>query len=303
MKRIISMILVSFMISVLAITASAADLSGVMPAKNAGEDMEQYCYENHITNLMYPDELKIEFDLTVNGPINNYATIFCFHNGDGNARFVFTLGGGMFFNNWAGSWFDAGLHEGITDNIFEPYIGSTVHVKMTFDFDKFELYLDDNLAYDSNTLVTRNNAADAFYGEGIPTDYMTVSSFICMTSYLDFGYNSWWTNESLDAINAEIADFSIYFDNNLMAKYFVGSVAGENEFYTEADYAVETEAPETEAPETEVPETEAPETEAPVTEAPETEAPAEEKGGCSSSASIAALVIVSALGCAIIKKH
>ncbi len=299
MKKTLAIIISAVLMLSLAVSVSAADLSGVLPGVNSGEAPEGYLYDNHIYQTVVPDVLTIEFDLSVEGPINPYSTLFCFHNGDGQARFCFTLGGGMFFNNWSGSWFDAGLHEGIYENIFEPYIGSTVHVKMEFDFDQFGLYLNDEYVYGSDTLVAQNSPTSAFYGEGLPSDYMTISVLLIMSQKLDFGYNSWWTNSSLDVTNASISDFSILYDGNLMAKYFIDGVAGANEFHTEDEYAPETTVPETE-PETEAPETDAPETE-PVTTAPIEE----EKSGCGSAIGTAAVIItfVSIFGTALVKKH
>ncbi len=302
MKKTIAITVTLIMMLTFAVSASAADLSGVLPSVSSGEPLEGYLYDNPLYQTVVPDVLTVEFDLNVVGPINPYATLFCFHNGDGQARFCFTLGGGMFFNNWSGSWFDAGLHDGIYENIFEPYIGSTVHVKMEFDFDQFGLYLNDEYVYGSDTLVTNNSSTSAFYGENLPDDYMTISVMLVMSQKLDFGYNSWWTSTTADIPNADISDFSIYYDGNLMAKYFVGGVAGENEFHSEDEYA-----PETTVPETEEPETEAPETEKPVTEpAGTTAAPvAEEKTGCGASLAVSAVVVtfVSVFGTALVKKH
>ena len=59
------------------------------------------------------------------------------------------------------------------------------------------------------------------------------------------------------------------------------------------------ETPDDGGDETEAPETDAPETNAPVTEAPTTQAPAEEEGGCKSSASVAAIAVLSILGAAV----
>ncbi len=301
MKKLLSVILTVAIAMTLAVSASAASLYDVLFNVNAGEDVSNYCYENHLVGTVIPDQLKIEFDLTVTDTINPYATIFCFHKGDGNARLCFTLGGGLFYNDWSGNWFDAGLHNGVYDNIFGDYIGETVHVSIVVDYEYFSVYVNDEYAYGSDTLADRNSDSDAFYGSGTMTDFWGISSFVCTASKLDFGYNSWWVSESLDCVNAEIADFSIYFDDNLMAKYFVGGEAGVNELHDESEYAPETEAPETEAPETEAPETEAPEE---TTAAPETEAPVDE-GGCGSSlaAASAIVVITAVLGYAIVKKH
>lgn len=297
MKKLIALLLSLVIVTAFGVSVSAADLSEVMPNANAGTPLDGYHYDNHIYGTVIPDVLTIEFDLAVEGPINPYSTIFCFHNGDGGARFCFTLGGGMFYNNWSGSWFDAGLHEGIYENIFEPYIGSTVHVKMEFDFDQFSLYLNDEYIYGSDTLNSNLNATGAFYGENLPTDYMTISVLLVLSQKLDFGYNSWWTSETLDIPNADISDFAIYYDGNLMAKYFIGGVAGANEFHDESEYAPETES---EAPETTAPETE----EQDVTTAPVTETPAEEKSGCGSAltASAVILTLTVTLGTALIKK-
>lgn len=299
MKKLTSLMLVLVMILALSVSVSAADLSEVMPNANKGTHLDGYHYDNHLYGTVVPEVLTIEFDLSVTGAINPYSTLFCFHNGDGAARFCFTLGGGMFYNNWSGSWFDAGLHDGNYENIFEPYIGSTVHVKMEFDFDQFALYLDDEYVYGSDTLIANSSATGAFYGENLPTDYMTISVLLVFSQKLDFGYNSWWTSETLDIPNADISDFAIYYDGNLMAKYFIGGVAGANEFHDESEYAPETE-PETEEPETE-PETE---TEADVTTTPVTDAPEEEKSGCGSTLAASAIIVtlVVSLGTALIKK-
>lgn len=300
MKKLIALLLTLVMLTALGVSASAADLSEVLPNANAGTHLEGYHYDNHLYGTVIPDVLTIEFDLAVEGPINPYSTIFCFHNGDGGARFCFTLGGGMFYNDWAGSWFDAGLHEGVYENIFEPYIGSTVHVKMEFDFDQFSLYLDDEYIYGSDTLMSNLSATGAFYGENLPTDYMTISLRMVLSEKLDFGYNSWWTSETLDVPNADISDFAIYYDGNLMAKYFIGGVAGANEFHDESEYAPETE-PETEETETTAPETDTPE----VTTVPVTDPPEEEESGCGASvgASAVTVILAAVLGTALIKKR
>ncbi len=310
MKKLLSVVITAMLVLTLAVSASAADLSEVLTKVQNGESTEGYLYENYLTDLAFPDELAIEFTLEVTDVINPYATIFCFHNGDGNARFCFTMGGGIFYNDWAGSWMDAGLHNGVYDNIFEPYIGSSVQVKMVFDYETFGVYLDGEYAYGNDTLNDRFSDADAFYGSGTITDFWGVSSFICQSAYLDFGYNSWWTNATLDRLNAGISDFAIYFDGNLMAKYFVGGEVGVNEFFTSEDYEIETEAPETDAPETEAPETEAPvTTDAPETEAPTvtTEAPTTEntdEGGCGASVAAAGIIVAvtATLGCALTKR-
>lgn len=301
MKKTVSSLLVFVMILALSVSASAADLSGVLPNEKAGTPLDGYYYDNHLYGTVVPEVLTIEFDLSVEGPVNPYSTIFCFHNGDGCARFCFTLGGGMFYNNWSGSWFDAGLHEGNYANIFEPYIGSTVHVKMEFEFDQFSLYLNDEYAYGSDTLTSNLGAAGAFYGENLPSDYMTVSLLIVFSQKLDFGYNSWWTSETLDVTNASISDFAIYSDGNLMAKYFIDGVAGANEFHDESEYAPETETPETESPETEETSADTADLTSPVT----TDVPEEEASGCTSAfgASVLVVVLVSVFGISFIKKH
>lgn len=301
MKKLAIIMISAVMAMTFTVSASSADLSGVLPAVNAGEAVPDYSYDNYLTELVIPDEMKIEFDLTVNGPINPYATVFCFHNGDGNARFCFTLGGGLFYNDWAGNWFDAGLHDGHYDNIFAPYIGSTVKVTIIVAYDYFGVYLNDTYAYGSDTLSSRHNATDAFYGSQSFSDYWGISLFTCQSTTLDFGYNSWWTNATLDAVNAEIADFSVYFDDDLMAKYFVGGVAGENEFYKASDYETELVSTDTEAVTTDTPETDTP-TE--TTAAPETDDSENESGCGSSLASVSiAAVFISIFGVAVIKHN
>ncbi len=147
------------------------------------------------------------------------------------------------------------------------------------------------------------------------------------TCYVLYINGEWWGEYALfDTTLPDIlGDDSIFYIG--ASTWANGVIAGENfvdgyidEFYIYPrcmseeeviDFYVAQggEAPEgyydedTDTPETEDPETDAPEAEAPVTTAPVTDAP-EEKSGCGSSVGAAAIVvIVSVLGCAIIKKN
>ena len=256
MKKLATILAVIIIIMIAATSVSAADLSVVLPAVNAGEAdaLDNFSFDNPLIGWIIPDVLRIEFDLRVTGNINTYGSIFCFHNNDAYGRVALTMGGGLFFNNWSGYWFDAGLHNSVYDNILSQYADETIHVKMTFDYDTFAVYLNDELAYDANTLKTNLDSAGAFYGEGLTDEYLSVITYICMRETLDFGYNSWWISNSetvSDTTNADIADFSIYCDDKLVATYFAGGEVGNNVIHVESEY----ESPETDAPETKAPET------------------------------------------------
>lgn len=231
MKKLI-FVLVTVIIAVsLSVTIGAADLTGVLTAFKDNDEatLKGYSFDNPLQSWPIPEELRIEFDLTVTGQTNPYATIFCFNNRDGLGRFLFTMGAGLFFNNWSGYWFDAGVHNSVYDDLLAEYSGSTVHVVIKVSEDDFSVSFDGDVMYDSAYLMENLNSSGAFYGEGLTEDYLSVLTYTCLRSKLDFGFNEWWTTLGIDDTNADIADFKIFCDDELVATYFISGEVGNNQ--------------------------------------------------------------------------
>lgn len=315
MKKLI-FVLVTVIIAVsLSVTIGAADLTGVLTAYKDNDEatLKGYSFDNPIQSQSWPipDELRIEFDLTVTGQTNPYATIFCFNNRDGLGRFLFTMGAGLFFNNWSGYWFDAGVHNSVYDDLLAEYSGSTVHIVIKITEDDFSVSFDGDVVYDSAYLMENLNSTGVFYGEGLTEEYLSVITFICLRNKLDFGFNEWWTTLGVDDTNADIADFKIFCDDQLVATYFIGGEVGNNQINSPP---VETE-PETSPDEEEdsTPVTE-PETEntqentdtdnKATDTSPESDSGEEGKKGCGSTLGVSAVIttFVCIFGTAMIRR-
>lgn len=249
-------VLVTVIIAVSLSTAiGAADLSDVLTAYKDNDEamLEGYSFDNPLQLWPIPDTLRIEFDLTVTGQTNPYGTVFCFNNRDGLGRFLFTMGAGLFYNNWSGYWFDAGVHNSVYDDLLSEHSGSTVHIVIKITEDDFSVSFDGDVVYDSAYLMENLNSAGAFYGEGLTEEYISVITYICLRQKLDFGFNEWWTTLGIDDTNADIADFKIFCDDELVATYFISGEVGNNQINSPPAETETEEIPETsdETPDTE----------------------------------------------------
>ncbi len=170
-------------------TDAPQELSG----KNDGSlSVANPFYDGASKGLDITSGVSIEFDVTAGESANVLAALLGFTGGGG--KLYFTEGSYLGYNG-TGGWFDANLDKQDTGYFLaEDYIGESAHVAINFTSEGFEVYVNEELAYDQSNLETETGDAGTF------SNYNNILKWLGKTAdTLSFGSGAWWTDQSATA--------------------------------------------------------------------------------------------------------
>ena len=154
-------------------------------------------YKGTASGLDLSGGVTVSFDTRRTGNVNVLGTLFAFQgNGGDDGRMYFTPGSYLGYNA-GGFWYDANLKSYALVN---DYIGESAHVDVNLTATGFNVFVNNELAYNENILATEN-------GDGtINGQYKKVLNWLYNSAdTIYFGSGSWWS----DVANSTISNVVI----------------------------------------------------------------------------------------------